>query len=173
MRELSDSEYERLLLRQRRLSGNEGGITFSGGEPLFQGEALLRLMHKTDIPIAIETCGYADEELFKAVAKRADYIMFDVKLADDEMHKKYTGVSNALILRNLEHLRSSGTPFVLRTPLIESVTDTKDNLPKLSSIIGNAPWEKLAFNPLTPVKYERIGKEYPLRHIPQHENDET
>lgn len=171
VRELSDNEYERLIFRQRRLSGNEGGITFSGGEPLFQGEELLRLMNKTDIHIAVETCGYADEVLFKAVIKRADYIMFDIKLADDEMHKKYTGVSNAPILRNLEHLRSSGTPFVLRTPLIKSVTDTKDNLLKLSNIIGNEPWEKLEFNPLTPAKYERIGKEYPLQHIPQHEND--
>ena len=159
-KELTDQEFIDLAERQKRLSGENGGITFSGGEPLMQGEKIIELIEKIDIHTAIETCGYADEELFKRVINKVDYVMFDLKLADSELHKKYTGVSNQLILKNLENLRNSGKEFVLRTPLIPNITDTAENLAALSKIIGNDPWEKLEYNVLTPVKYDRIGKEY-------------
>lgn len=163
--ELSDEEYFRLVERQKRLSGKNGGITFSGGEPLMQGEALLRLISSSDIHTAIETCGYAEEALFREVVKAVDYVMFDLKLASETMHKKYTGVSNGVILKNLEILKNSGTPFIIRTPLIPGITDTKANLNALSVLVGNDDWEKLEYNPLTPAKYARIGKEYPLEYL--------
>ena len=130
-----------------------------------QGEELLRLMSSAKIHTAIETCGYGNEDLFQEVVKKADYIMFDLKLADDDLHRKYTGVSNRLILRNLEHLRNSGTPFLLRTPLIPGITDTQDNLDALSYIVGNDPWEKLEYNILTPAKYQRLGLNYSLESL--------
>ena len=165
VRELADGDFFRLVERQKRLSGKHGGITFSGGEPLMQGEKLLRLMRATDIHTAIETCGYADEALFQEVVKAVDYVMFDLKLANETMHKKYTGVSNGVILKNLEILRNSGTPFILRTPLIPGITDTEENLKALSELIGEDTWEKLEYNTLTPAKYARLGKEYPLANL--------
>lgn len=130
-----------------------------------QGEALLRLISSSDIHTAIETCGYAEEALFREVVKAVDYVMFDLKLASETMHKKYTGVSNGVILKNLEILKNSGTPFIIRTPLIPGITDTKANLNALSVLVGNDDWEKLEYNPLTPAKYARIGKEYPLEYL--------
>ena len=127
-----------------------------------QGETILRLAEKTDIHTAIETCGYADENLFLKVISKMDYVMFDLKLADDTLHQKYTGVSNKLILKNLENLRGLGKPFVIRTPLIPGITDTQENLNALSEIIGKDTWEKLPYNPLTPAKYEKIGMEFKL-----------
>lgn len=159
---LSDEEYFTLVERQKRLSGNDGGITFSGGEPLLQGEKLIELINKTEVHTAIETCGYADEDLFRRVVKSVDYVMFDLKIADDTLHQHYTGVSNKQILKNLEHLRNSGTEYILRTPLIPGVTDTHENLVALSTIVGNDNWEKLEYNVLTPAKYARIGKRYSL-----------
>ena len=159
-KEISDEEFYKLAQKQKRLSKENGGITFSGGEPLMQGETILRLIGNTDIHTAIETCGYADEELFKKVISKVNYVMFDLKLADDAAHKKYTGVSNKLILKNLENLRACTTPYVLRTPLIPGITDTEKNLEALSEIVGNDTWEKLEYNVLTPSKYERIGKPY-------------
>lgn len=96
-----------------------------------------------DVHTAIETCGYADEQLFKRVIARMDYVMFDLKLADERAHIKYTGVSNALILKNLENLRESGKPFLLRTPLIAGVTDTEENLFAIKQIVGKDVWEHL------------------------------
>ncbi len=162
VRTLSLNDYLGIVERQARLVGENGGITFSGGEPLSQGKALIEFLEKTTIHKAIETCGYADEELFKEVIKRVDFVMFDIKLADSELHKKYTGVSNDLILKNLEHLRKSGKPFVIRTPLIPGITDKKDNLSKIEKIVNGDKWEQLQYNTLTSLKYERIGENYSL-----------
>ncbi|MBO5370303.1 MAG: glycyl-radical enzyme activating protein [Clostridia bacterium] len=159
-RSLFYEEYALLVDRQSRLTGELGGITFSGGEPLSQGKELIKFLDATPIHKAIETCGYADGELFSEVIKRTDLVMFDLKLADDTLHRKYTGVSNALILENLKRLRKSGKPFLLRTPLIPGITDTEENLMQIQQIVDGDPWEKLPYNPLTSVKYERIGMKY-------------
>ena len=161
-RRLSAEEFYGLVEKQRRLMGDDGGITFSGGEPLMQAEAILSLLDGCEIHTAIETCGYADEYNFCRVIERMDFVMLDLKLADGEQHKKYTGVSNTLILKKLENLRKSGKPYVLRTPMIPGITDTGENLTALAGIIGDDPWEKLAYNPLTPSKYERLGKKFVL-----------
>lgn len=160
VRTLEKEEFLRLAERQARLYGARGGLTFTGGEPLMQGEKLLEFLEGVQIHTAIETCGYADEQLFKRVIARMDYVMFDVKLADERAHIKYTGVSNALILKNLENLRNSGKPFLLRTPLIPGITDAEENLAAIKQIVGEDAWETLAYNPLTPAKYARIGKRF-------------
>ena len=161
-RMLEKEELLRLVDRQKRLFGERGGITFSGGEPLMQGEALLNLLDGVDVHTALETCGYAEEDLFKRVVARMDYVMFDVKLIDEKEHIKHTGVSNELILRNLKNLRDSGKPYILRTPLIPGITDTPNNLSAIKEVLGDSPWETLPYNLLAPTKYERLGKTYKL-----------
>ncbi len=163
VRNLTLEQYLKIVERQRLLIGENGGITFSGGEPLAQGKTLIDFLDKTAVHKAIETCGYADEELFKEVIKRVDFVMFDIKLADEKLHKQYTGVSNELIFKNLAHLRSSGTAFVIRTPLIPHITDTKENLEAIKDIVGSDKWEKPEYNTLTPLKYERMGEQYLLK----------
>ncbi len=159
VKELTDNAFYEIVKKQK-FSG--GGITFSGGEPLMQGEEILRLIKETGIHTAIETSGYANPEIFKKVTDKIDYIMFDLKLADEQEHIKYTGVSNKLILENLENLRKSGKPYVLRTPLIPGITDREENLKKIEKIANGYKWEKLPYNTLTPTKYERLGIEYEL-----------
>ena len=161
-RVLTVEEYDDLVRRQARLVGDKGGITFSGGEPLMQGETLLGFLERTPIHTAIETCGYAETALFQKVISAVDYVMFDLKLADSDAHQRYTGVHNHRILDNLEWLRRSGKPYLLRTPLIPGITDTEENLTALADIVGDSPWEKLPYNPLTPTKYDRIGRPYTL-----------
>lgn len=162
VRTLEKEEFFRLVERQNRLYGERGGITFTGGEPLLQGEEILDFLNGVKIHTAIETCGYADEEMFARVISRMDYVMFDVKLADEREHIKYTGVSNKRILKNLEILRKSGKPYLLRTPLIDGITNTDENLAAIKEIVKDSPWETLAYNPLTPAKYERIGKVFEI-----------
>ncbi len=158
---LDEDEFLGVVKKQKELYGNDGGITFSGGEPLLQAEKLLYATELAgDIHKAIETCGYADSEIFKKVIDGFDYIMFDVKLADSTLHKKYTGVSNELILRNLEILKKSGKEFIIRTPLIPGITDTEDNISSIKQLIGDYPHELLPYNNLAPSKYEKLGKKY-------------
>ena len=162
MKTLSLKELSDIVEKQKRLRSDEGGITFSGGEPLLQAKAILSILAEVDIHTATETSGYSDEQTFCRLLDRMDYVMMDLKIADEQLHRKYTGVSNRPILKNLEHLRKSGKPFVLRTPLIPGVTDTVENLSALEKIVGNDKWEKLPYNPLAPAKHQRIGLKYLL-----------
>lgn len=138
-----------------------GGFTFSGGEPLAQHEFLLALADELrDYHLCVETSGYADGDIFKTVINTLDFIIMDIKLADNELHKRYTGRGNERILDNFEILRQSGKPFVIRTPLIPSVTDTEANLAAIKGIIGDSPWEKLPYNVMAGAKYNMLGMQY-------------
>lgn len=159
-RVLSEEELLRVAERQRRLLGEDGGITFSGGEPLLYGEELCQLIPRLGVHTAIETSGYAESEIFCRVVEAVDYVMMDLKLADDAAHRRYTGVSNEPILKNLRILRKSGKPFLLRTPLIPGITDTEENLAAIAAIVEGDPWEKLPYHSAARDKHTRLGLPY-------------
>ena len=83
-----------------------------------------------------------------------------IKMADFELHKKYTGVGNDTILQNYETLKASGKPYIIRTPLIPNITDTTENLEQINKIIGNSKWEKLPYNAAAAAKYKMLGLKY-------------
>lgn len=146
------------------LGDSFGGFTFSGGEPLYQSDFLLELIDELrDYHLCIETSGYASSQIFKRVIDKLDYIIMDIKLADSELHKKYTGVGNEIILRNFEVLRNSQKFYVVRTPLIPGITDTTGNLEAIKQIIGDSAWEKLPYNAVAGAKYKMLGMEYELK----------
>ena len=86
----------------------------------------------------------------------------DIKLANSDEHLKYTGVDNKLILKNLEILKQSKKPYLIRTPLIPNITDTAENLAEIKKIIGDSDWEKIPYNTMAGVKYGQLGMEYTL-----------
>ena len=157
------SELAEYLLRDSdALIAMGGGITLSGGEPLLQPdfayELLLELRGK--VHLCIETSGYAKSADFIRVAKLCDLVIMDVKLADGETHKLYTGVDNKQILENLRWLKDSGIPHIFRTPLIPGITDTENNLRAISEIVGNDRIELLPYNTLAPAKYASVGRKF-------------
>jgi len=164
-RTLTEEEYIKIVNRQKRIVGEGGGITFSGGEPLFQGARFLHFLALSDAHKAVETCGFATEDTFCKMLELTDYVMLDLKLVDAQSHRDYTGVPNDLILKNLDNLRQSGRKFILRTPLIPGITDTAENLAAIREIVKDDPWETLPYNPLTESKYERIGRNLILEKI--------
>ena len=112
---------------------------------------------------AVQTCGHCSGELFKKVLDRSDYILFDIKIVDDDTHKKYTGVSNKLILENFKTLAHSGKDFVIRTPLIPTVTDTVENITAIARLLsenGVNYIELLPYNKMAGSKYKLAGMEY-------------
>ena len=145
------------------LGDSFGGFTFSGGEPLAQPKFLIELMDELkDYHLCIETSAYAPREVFLEVIKKLDFAIMDIKLADSELHRKYTGVGNEIILENFETLKNSGKPYLIRTPLIPNITDTKENLDGISKLIGTADWEKLPYNKMAGAKYKMLGMKYQL-----------
>jgi pyruvate formate lyase activating enzyme len=144
-----------------------GGITISGGEPLFQPEFTLDILKKTTakgIHSAIDTSGYAPEATFKQMIALADLVLFDLKIADGKLHKEFTGQENGLIMANLFHLAESKKTFFIRVPLIPDVTDTTENLQGLKKILQKLPEvvriDLLPFHHLAQDKYKRLGLNY-------------
>lgn len=159
---VSDEDLKTELVKGADILGDSfGGFTFSGGEPLMQSEFLLSMLDKlSNYHLCIETSGYANNDIFKKVIEKLDFVIMDIKIADSELHKKYTGVGNEQILENFEMLKESGKPYIIRTPLIPSITDTPDNLSKIQEIIGNSKWEKIPFNEMAGAKYKMLGMNF-------------
>lgn len=156
---------ERLYKNLAILNASGGGVTFSGGEPTSSPEFLLECLSLLDGKTnrAVQTCGYCSAAVFDRVLEACDYMLFDVKLVDGAMHKKYTGVSNALILENLRRLAKSGKAFVIRTPLIPTVTDTEENMRGIAELLsenGVKYIELLPYNKMAGSKYKLVGREY-------------
>lgn len=101
-----------------------GGFTVSGGEPLMHPDmtmALLKRAKKEGLNTVLDTCGFANWDTSRPILDYVDLIMLDIKTLDDRKHKKWTGVSNRLILENARKMALTGIPMRLRLPIIHSV----------------------------------------------------
>lgn len=161
------AELAEVILRDRlyyQTSG--GGVTLSGGEPtlyLDYASGLLQRLKEEGIHSAIETCGFFDWAEFEAkMLGWLDLILFDVKLADPELHLKYTGQRNELILANLARLlKISPEKVMVRVPLIPGITAGDENLRALSRLFGDMGIKScwlLPYNPLGFSKRVNLGK---------------
>jgi pyruvate formate lyase activating enzyme len=147
------------------LKANEGGVTFSGGEPLLQADFVAEVIGLLDdVHILLDTSGYGQEQDFRRLVTRSDLIYFDLKLIDSAAHRHYTGCDNVLILRNLHLLDELGVPFVVRVPLVPGVTDIDRNLESIVKTVrgmsGLQRVELLPYNKAAGAKYEYVGMEF-------------
>jgi pyruvate formate lyase activating enzyme len=134
-----------------------GGVTFSGGEPLMQPEflkALLEQCQQEELHTVLDTSGYVVPEIFDAVLDDVDLLLYDLKLMDDALHCRYTGVSNALILENLQKLSRQGKPLWIRFPVIPGITDTQKNILDILDCISNIQ----SIEQINLLPYHRIGE---------------
>lgn len=121
---------------------SDGGVTFSGGEPLSQIIFLTEILKKckeNEIHTAIDTSGYSLYESFVSIMDYCDLFLYDLKIINDQNHIKYTGVSNKIILSNLEKLYSVAKEIIIRIPLIDQITSTKENIFEIIEYLQNFP----------------------------------
>ena len=113
---------------------------------------------------AIETSGYCQPEIFREILNDLDYIVMDIKLADEAQHRHYTGVSNRIILENLDQLKASGKPFRIRIPVIPGVNDSRENFEQTASLLEDSTHlelvELLPYHKTAGAKYEMVDLEY-------------
>ncbi len=151
-------------------SRSGGGLTLSGGEPLYQSEfaiALLREARKRRINTCIETCGNVPWEVLEEAAKYLNSMYYDVKTMDPERHAQVTGVSNERILSNLQKLKQvyPDLPVTVRTPVIPGVNDDEESVKAIAEFVKDMPnvkYELLAYHRMGMPKYGYIGRTYPL-----------
>ncbi len=168
-REWTLDELVRRVNSYRIYFKEEGGITFSGGEPCMQSEFLLEFVKRCpDIHTLLDTSGYCEPEKFAMLAEWFNIIYFDLKLIDDSAHRKYTGVSNKTILKNLNYLMKTQKRTILRMPMIPGITDTCQNLNEARELIirecrSDTEIHLLPYNKLAGGKYPVYGMEYALK----------
>ena len=153
------------LLKNERILKNGGGITFSGGEPFMQKDFLFSCLSllKGKLHTAIQTSGYCNPKDFETALSLADYFLFDLKIADEKEHIKHTGVSNQKIHENFKLLCQSGKDFVVRIPLIPTVTDTEENISDLCRLMREndvSYAELMPYNKMAGGKYKMTGRRY-------------
>ncbi len=142
-----------------------GGVTISGGEALLQWEFVRDLFSRcktADFHTALDTTAYCPWENMERVLEYTDLILFDIKHMDSEKHQKYTGVSNELILDNLESA-SKTTGIWLRIPLIPGFNDSESNMQKTAELASRIQAEKISLLPYHEWgkdKYSGLGKQY-------------
>lgn len=103
-----------------------GGVTLSGGECTMHPEFVLELLQKcrdNGISTAIETCGYCNPDIFRAIADKVDLFLYDFKLYSQELHENWIGQKNDLIKKNLQYLMKMRKKIIIRIPLVIGVND--------------------------------------------------
>lgn len=158
----------KILKRDFNNWGSEGGVTFSGGDPLMQHEYLCSVLdecRKSQIHTAIETEAFATEEVFLKVMRGINFAFVDIKHMDTEAHKWGTGVGNEQILSNIEALKKSSWPgrMVLRQPTIHGYNDSTENALAVIEFMKRLDLYEinlLKFHRLGATKWNQLGKPY-------------
>jgi len=123
-------------------NNSNGGITLSGGEPLIHfsfAKELLKSCKNKGINRCVETSGFIASNKFREILPFIDILLFDYKITGSQKHKKYTGVSNKLILDNLDLAYTSGVSIILRCPIIPGINDTKDHFMEIKRLDEQYP----------------------------------
>jgi len=149
-----------------------GGVTLSGGEPLYQKNfslAILKACRKQDIHTVLDTCGYASWQAIKEVAPFVNLFLYDLKAIDPVKHLQYTGQSNERILANLEQLSQLGANLLVRIPVIPGVNAEKNEMKQIGAYLVTLPHpppvELLAYHNIAEAKYAGLDIPYALSDI--------
>ena len=147
---------------------DNGGVTFSGGEPFMQFDALytlLKICKDKGYSTCIETSGFTTLERIVKAAEYTDYFLFDCKETDITNHQEFIGVDNKQILINLAALNAVNASVILRCPIIPNVNDRQEHFESIAELTQNFSCIKsvefLPYHPLGIAKSQQLGKECP------------
>ena len=174
-RKYSEEELLTEILKDRQYYGmSGGGVTFSGGEPLYYSEiigAVGEQMHRRGYNTLVETCGHVPQKALEDINGHVDYIYYDFKQIDPDKHKELTGVGNTLILSNLEWLcgHYSGELSV-RYPYIPGCNDDEASIngffEYIKSLNHISEIVFLPYHRLGLPKYQGLGRAYEMGNMP-------
>ncbi|MDI3526963.1 MAG: pyruvate formate lyase activating enzyme [Tenuifilum sp.] len=157
---------------------SNGGVTFSGGEPLMQPRFLLELLKRCrehDIHTAVDTCGFAAPELFRSILPYTNLFLYDLKIIKSDKHKYYTAQPNEIILNNLSMLNELGASVMVRVPLIPGITDDEENLLAIKEIVKGSNSIKrldlLPYHHMAKDKYRRLNLPFELEDLEAYKNE--
>ena len=146
---------------------SDGGVTFSGGEPLLQHDfvrEVARELQEHDIHVAIDTAGNIPWTNFEAILPFADLVLYDIKFIDAGKHKRFTGDGNTLILENARRIAKQKIPMIVRLIILPGLNDSAQEIASRLEFIKELQnveqVDLLPYHKLGTAKYERLGKSY-------------
>lgn len=170
--EMTSQELLKKIIRFKPYFKNNGGVTFSGGEPLMQPEFLiesLKLCKEAGIHTVIDTAGYGIEKYYDEILKYVDLVILDIKHVDNEGYESLVGKSKEGFDEFLEKVQKSNTKLWIRHVVVPGLTSSEEHIRKLAKIIKNIKniekIELLPYHTLGVDKYKKIGLEYKLADI--------
>ncbi len=166
-KEYSIDEIVKIALKDKIFyEESKGGVTLSGGEPVMQidcVEELLKRLKQENIHTAVDTSGIMPFKYYEQIYKYTDLFLFDIKLIDEEKHKKFTGLSNSIILDNLRKLSKIHNNINIRLPIIEGVNADDEHINALINLIrglGIKDINLLPYHDISRHKYKKLNMEY-------------
>ena len=171
--EYEPSELAEKAERYKEYFGKEGGVTLSGGEPLLQSEfatEFFKECHKRGINTCLDTSGSILNDRVKELLLHTDIVLLDIKYTNDADYKAYVGCTLNAPLQFLDYLNEQQIPTVIRQVIIPTLNNNKENILKLSEIIGKYPCVKktelLPFKKICKVKYDKLNIKFPFEELP-------
>jgi len=143
---------------------SNGGVTFSGGDAGMQAEFFREValqLKDNDVHVALDTAGYLSWDELAPLVEVVDLILYDIKILDRELHKRYTGVDNQLILENAIKIAGMGKDMIIRMVLVPDVNDSEDEivarLKFVKSLGSHVKLDLLKHHKLGTGKYSSLG----------------
>lgn len=171
-KETRPEEILEMAVSQKPFYGKRGGITFSGGEPTMQAEALAPLFRELKaqgIHICLDSNGGIWNRHVEELLGLTDLVLLDVKQINPERHRRLTGRSNEQTLRTAAWLEEHNRPFWLRYVLVPGYSDAEEDIRQLGETLGDYQniqrVEILPYHRLGVHKYEAMGWDYRLKDV--------
>lgn len=151
-----------------------GGVTVSGGDPLLQADFvadLFRACRAEGIHTCCESTLHGPWREVEKLLPVTDLFISDLKHMDSDIHKRYCGAGNEVILQNLERLTAAGRELILRIPVIPGVNDDTENIRASADFIQEQlhgrirTLQLLSFMRLGEEKYRSLGRDYPMARL--------
>ena len=176
----TDSDFlAKKIARYKPYFKDDGGVTFSGGEPLCQAEFInetAKLLKEDNISYVVDTSGCVPlTQDVKTVLQNAQHVILDIKFWDDESYRKYAGHSIENVLNMLEYISSRNIKLWVRTVIVPGINDKTEILDKYLSLLKGKNidrYELLPFHTMGFFKYEKLGVENRLLGTKAMQNDE-
>ena len=166
--EISSQELVEKVEKYKNYYGEDGGVTFSGGEPLLQPEFLLeclKLCKEKNIHTCLDTAGFGFGD-YEEILKYTDLVILDIKAVEREEYSKLTGQKMQKFFEFLEAVQNNNKKLWLRQVVVPGINDDKIHMEKLkrfaSTIKNVEKVELLPYKKIGVHKYKTLNLKYRL-----------
>ena len=150
-----------------------GGMTLTGGEPTLHAAFAGRLLEQAKgrgLHVCLDTNGYCEWDVLRALSGYADIVLFDLKHIDPVRHRERTGVSNERIVENLGLLSETGKQIWIRIPVVPGYNDSIAFHTRAADLLSNlgrgiVRVDLLPFHNWCQDKYGWLGREWLLKDV--------